>query len=110
MANSEVPQQETKAITVQCPHCGAEYEASQQDMHRNFLCEVCGKDFVVGTNAPEAECENHANEANQTDSLSNEGGVGSAAKQKQMSPLLKKLLIKLLLICLWFVVGICVAL
>ena len=37
-----------KVVNIQCPHCGAKYEATQQDMHRHFLCEVCGKDFVIG--------------------------------------------------------------
>ena len=30
-----------------CPHCGAKYEATPEDMNRNFSCEVCGKNFVV---------------------------------------------------------------
>ena len=33
----------------ECPYCGVRYEATKQDMHRHFLCKVCGKDFVVNT-------------------------------------------------------------
>lgn len=40
---------ESKVVSIQCPHCGTEYEATQQDMHRLVSCEVCGKNFVAGT-------------------------------------------------------------
>ena len=35
------------SFEAKCPYCGAKYEATEQDMNRNFSCEICGKDFVV---------------------------------------------------------------
>ena len=35
-------------VRIQCPHCGTKYEATQQDMNRRVLCEICGKNFVAG--------------------------------------------------------------
>ena len=49
-ANSQAGQStKTTVLHIQCPYCGTEYEATQQDMHRLVSCEICGKDFVVGT-------------------------------------------------------------
>ena len=48
--NSQAVQRlEPKILHVQCPYCGTEYEAMQQDMHRLVSCGVCGKNFVAGT-------------------------------------------------------------
>ena len=44
-----VQRPESKVVSIQCPHCGTEYEATQQDMHRLVSCEICGKNFVAGT-------------------------------------------------------------
>ena len=49
-ANSEAVQRpESNMVHIQCPHCGTEYEATQQDMYRLVSCEICGKNFVAGT-------------------------------------------------------------
>ena len=47
-SNDEARRQTIKVIQIQCPHCGAEYEATKQDMHHQVSCEMCGKDFVIG--------------------------------------------------------------
>ena len=47
-AKSEEAFVQKNAITINCPHCGTEYEADRSDFGRFVACEECGEGFVIG--------------------------------------------------------------
>ena len=48
VAKSEEAFVQKNAITINCPHCGTEYEADRSDFGRFVACEECGTGFVIG--------------------------------------------------------------
>ena len=37
--------------TIQCPHCGTEYDVTADEIGAAAQCEACGRDFVIGATA-----------------------------------------------------------
>ena len=39
-------------MDIKCPHCGTEYDITQQEFGKFVTCQVCGRGFVAGAKSP----------------------------------------------------------
>ena len=84
------PWQGPIATTVKCPHCGTEYEVTEEDMGNRTQCEMCGKMFSVMSRANSVRIPLPSSSDGGTATIDRQKGIQRTEKIPQTSKSTRK--------------------